>query len=238
MKKKIIIVGCITIVVFVIIVPIFLDYCILGNSVNSNIGNDIWMAFFGSYFGGLFGAVATIMVLCDAQYSRKKADEKNKIEQEEQRKLSIMPCLQSREKMINLKEELNEGNNVYFISYQKEIIMQRRLMPREIDLSFFKLCIIEAELRNVGLGSAISLNAFMNGHQFLFNDSLEVGQMLKLYYIFDMDELYHQEIKVSFEFSDMMGLVQYRQEETFLFYRNEKELCWKNNQYFTSPQKI
>lgn len=64
MKKKIIVVGCF-IAVLVIIVPIFLDYCILGNRINSNIGNDVWMAFFGSYFGGLFGAIATMLVLLD-----------------------------------------------------------------------------------------------------------------------------------------------------------------------------
>lgn len=34
MKKKIVFIGCITIVSLVIVVPIFLDYCILGNKVN------------------------------------------------------------------------------------------------------------------------------------------------------------------------------------------------------------
>lgn len=238
MKKKIIFVGCIVIVVLALVVPIFFDYCILGNKVNSNVGNDIWMAFFGSYFGGLFGAVATMMVLCDTQNSRRKADEKNKKEQEEQRKLSIMPCLQSRKKMINQKEQLNNDNNVYFISYQQGDIKQRRHMPSYIEHMFSGLCIKEVILGNVGIGSAISLNAFMDGKQFLFNDSLGVGQVLKLYYIFDMDELYHKEIKITFEYSDIMGLVQYRQEETFLIYRNEKELLWKDTQYLTLPQIV
>lgn len=237
MKKKIIVIGCF-IAILVIIVPIFLDYCILGNRVSSNIENDVWMSFFGSYFGGLFGAIATMMVLCDTWSSRRKEAQKNKKEQEEQRKLSIMPCLQSREKMVQSKEQLKNGNNVYFVSYKQGDIKQRRNMPSEIEQGFLEYCIIEVELRNVGLGSAISLNAFIDGKQFLFNDSLGVGQMLKCYYIFDKEELYHKETQVAFEYSDIMGLVRYRQDEILLMYRNEKELLWKNSQYLTLPQRI
>ena len=237
MKKKMITIGCF-IILLVIIVPIFIDYCILGNGINSNIGNDVWMSFFGSYFGGLFGATATLMVLCDTWSSRRKEEQKNKEEQEEQRKLSIMPCLQSREKIVQSKEQLRGDNNVYFISYQQGNIKQRRDMPREIEHEFLKYYIIEVELRNVGVGSAISLNAFIDGKQFLFNDSLGVGQILKCYYIFNIEELYHKEIQVVFEYSDIMGLVRYRQEEVYLMYRDEKELLWKNSQYLTLPQKI
>ncbi|MCM1498512.1 MAG: hypothetical protein NC124_08605 [Clostridium sp.] len=237
MKKKIMVISCI-IVILVIIVPIFLDYCILGNRVNSNIGNDIWMSFFGSYFGGLFGAIATLMVLCDTWNSRKKEEQKNKKEQEEQRKLSIMPCLQSREKMVENEEQLRNGNNVYFVLYEQGNIKQTREMPRKIEYGFSKYFIIEVELRNVGVGSAISLNAFIDGKQILFNDSLGIGQVLKCYYIFDIEELYHKETQVTFEYSDIMGLVRYRQEEAYLIYRDEKELLWKNSQYLTLPQKI
>ena len=46
MKKRMIIIGGSVLIILAIIVPIFLDYCILGNGINSNIGNDIWMSFF------------------------------------------------------------------------------------------------------------------------------------------------------------------------------------------------
>lgn len=160
MKKKIIIAWCV-IMVLVVMVPVFLDYCILGNGVNSNVGNDVWMAFFGSYFGGLFGAIATMMVLYDAQNSRREEERKNKKEQEEQRKLSIMPCLQSREKMIVNREQVKSDNNVYFVSYENGEIKQRRNVPRELEQIFSDFCVIESEMRNVGVGSAISLNAFI-----------------------------------------------------------------------------
>lgn len=221
-----------------VIVPIFFDYCILGNGINSNVGNDVWMSFFGSYFGGLFGAIATMMVLCDTQNSRRKEERKNKKEQEEQRKLSIMPCLQSREKMIVNREQVKSDNNVYFVSYENGEIKQRRNVPRELEQIFSDFCIMEAEIRNVGLGSAISVNASIDEKQFLFSDSIGVGQILKIYYIFDMNELYYKDIKIAYEYSDIMGLVRYRQEETFLMYRIKEDLLWKNSQYLTLPHVV
>lgn len=118
MKKRMIIICGGTVITLLIIVPIFLDYCILGNGVSSNVGNDVWMAFFGSYFGGLFGAMATMMVLYDTQNSRKKLEEKNKKERDEERKLSIRPCLQAREQVLGSVEQLYSGNNVYYIFYE------------------------------------------------------------------------------------------------------------------------
>ena len=234
MKKKILMLMMVSSAI--IIVPIFLDYCILGNKINSNVSNEIWMAFFGSYFGGLFGAIATMMVLLDTQSSRRKIEEKNKKEQEEERKLSIRPCLQVREQVIARTGQLCSGNNVYYISYEKGEIKQRRSMPQKIEHYFSDYYVIEAELRNVGMGSAISLNAYIDEKQFLFNDSLGVEQILKVYYLFNMEELYHKEVKITFEDTDIMGLVKYKQEEIFLIYRDDKDILKKYMKYLTLPQ--
>ena len=236
MKKKILML--IVVSVTIIIVPIFLDYCILGNKINSNVSNEIWMAFFGSYFGGLFGAVATMMVLFDTQNSRRKIEEKNKKEQEEERKLSIRPCLQVREKVIGMIEHLCSGNNAYYISYEKGEMKQRRNIPQRIEYCFSDYYSIETELRNVGMGSAISLNAYIDEKQFLFNDSLGVEQVLKIYFLFKNEELYHKEVKVTFEDTDIMGLVKYKQEEIFLMYRDDNEILKLYTQYLTLPQVI
>lgn len=236
MKKKMIIVGCIAILILVIIIPIFLDYCILGNGINSNVGNDIWMSFFGSYFGGLFGAFATMIVFCftflDSEKKRSEAEEKRKQEQDNQWRLSIMPCLQVRERAVSENEKIQESGNTYFICYEKEGIKQRRSIAKMVELTKF---IIESELKNVGIGSAISLNVFVDEKQVLFNDSLVVGQNLKLYYVLNFDEIYHQEIKIRFEYKDTRGLTQYEQEEVFLLYRTNMGLVWEHKQYLTLP---
>lgn len=51
MGKKIIkiIIG----IVIVVSIPILMDVFILGNNVPSNIGNDVWADFLGSYIGGI-----------------------------------------------------------------------------------------------------------------------------------------------------------------------------------------
>ncbi len=238
MKKKVIIIGGSAVFILAIIVPIFLDYCILGNGIKSNIGNDVWMAFFGSYFGGLFGAIATMMVLYDTLKSRKKMEDNNKKEQEEQRKLSVMPCLQSRERLVKCKEQLVEDNSTFFITYEKGKTKQWRNIPESLVPIIDKLYIIEAEIGSVGMASAISFNAYIDRKQFLFNDSLGVGQTLKFYFIFNQEELYHREINLCFEYSDVMGLVRYRQEEEFLIYRDNKEILWTHSQYLTLPYAI
>ena len=117
-------------------------------------------------------------------------------EQEEERKLSIRPCLQVREKVIGMIEHLCSGNNAYYISYEKGEMKQRRNIPQRIEYCFSDYYIIETELRNVGMGSAISLNAYIDEKQFLFNDSLGVEQVLKIYFLFKNEELYHKEVKV------------------------------------------
>lgn len=111
-------------------------------------------------------------------------------------------------------------------------------MTKELKNHFSSYYIIETELKNVGMGSAISLNAYIDEEQFLFNDSLEVGQIMKLYYIFNTDELLHKEFKVTFEDSDIMGLVKYEQQEKFLIYMDSEEYLKKYTQYLTLPQNI
>ena len=238
MKKRMIIICGGTVVTLVIIVPILIDYCILGNGISSNIGNDVWMAFFGSCFGGLFGAIATLMVLYDTQNSRRKLEEKSKKERDEERKLSIKPCLQVREQVLGSIEQLYSGNNVYYIFYEHGLVKQKRYMTKELKNHFSYYYIIETELKNVGMGSAISLNAYIDEKQFLFNDSLEVGQILRLYYILNTEELFHKEFKVTFRDSDIMGLMKYEQQEKFLIYLDGDEFLKEYKQYLTLPQNI
>lgn len=133
-KKNIIICGAVK-VILIVIAPIILDSCILGNDIKSNVGNDIWRAFFGSYFGGLFGAVATLFVLYDTQNSRKRAEKRNKKKQKKQQKLSIRPCLQVRERGVGRDETINKNsNNVYYVLYEKGNTKHRRRYPKALEL--------------------------------------------------------------------------------------------------------
>lgn len=46
--------------VFVLILPVILQYSVFANSVASNASNDGWASFLGSYIGGVFGGGMTL----------------------------------------------------------------------------------------------------------------------------------------------------------------------------------
>ena len=63
MKKGQIIISIICSILLLILIvclPIFMDKYIIGNSYPSNISNENWVTFFGSYFGGIIGALVSM----------------------------------------------------------------------------------------------------------------------------------------------------------------------------------
>lgn len=47
--------------IFIIGVPLIIDLLVIGNSVPSNIANQDWVNFFGSYVGALVGGAISLM---------------------------------------------------------------------------------------------------------------------------------------------------------------------------------
>lgn len=61
MKKYIFyVIGILSIV---ILIPICLNYFVFGNNVISNVTNDGWASFFGSYIGSVIGALSALLVV-------------------------------------------------------------------------------------------------------------------------------------------------------------------------------
>ena len=249
MKKKILFVGFAFVVfILIFIVPIFLDYCILGNAIKSNVENDVWMSFFGSYFGGLFGACATMIVFyltyTTTERQRKK-DERQSIEKEKERiRLSIIPFLYTARRALSKDENLKEERNTFFVKIRNSDVKQMRTIPNNLknlepcDI-YKKYFVIDSELINNGVGSAVNIKAWLNGKQFLFNESLGVGHKFQIYYILSLTDAYPKRLELKFEFSDVMGDTHYAQEEKAIIqYKGNDELCWEPEQYLTLPQII
>ncbi|MSR92234.1 hypothetical protein [Inconstantimicrobium porci] len=51
--------------VLVIAIPLLIDICIFGNSFPSNIENQAWAGFLGSYLGGIATLVAVFITISD-----------------------------------------------------------------------------------------------------------------------------------------------------------------------------
>lgn len=60
----------------VILVPILMDYLILGNQIQSNATNGEWIGFFGGYFGSIIGGIITLAVFWGTVWDNKKQSEK------------------------------------------------------------------------------------------------------------------------------------------------------------------
>lgn len=58
-KRRLILILVFFLIV-VVSIPLAMDHFIIGNNIPSNIPNEGWVSFFGSYFGGIIGAIASM----------------------------------------------------------------------------------------------------------------------------------------------------------------------------------
>lgn len=67
-------------VVLIILIPMLLDIFIFGNTFPSNIENQTWAGFLGSYLGGIATLVAVFITISD---NNKKIEEQKRTEKEQ-----------------------------------------------------------------------------------------------------------------------------------------------------------
>ena len=93
MRKVLKIIGFIALI---IVVPLLIDLFIFGNAFPSNIDNQAWAGFLGSYLGGIATLVAVFITISD---NNKKIEEQKLYEQEriaEEKKAAVKPYLDTR----------------------------------------------------------------------------------------------------------------------------------------------
>lgn len=79
--------------ILIIAIPLLIDTCIFGNAFPSNIENQAWAGFLGSYLGGIATLVAVFITISD---NNKKIEEQKRIEKEqlaEQKKYAVRPYI-------------------------------------------------------------------------------------------------------------------------------------------------
>lgn len=89
-------------VILIIIVPIFVDFLIIGNNLPSNIKNTDWTVFLGSYIGALIGSITTLIgVIITLNFTREETNEN--------RRLSLVPYLVyfMHEKRLETKHDIH-----------------------------------------------------------------------------------------------------------------------------------
>lgn len=161
-KRYFFIVISIFIPIFIIVMSIFgakcVDWWILGNDTYSNVSNEIWMGFLGSYIGSIIGGVitligVTITIYFTLKQSKREIEsakqiaseerEQDLIKSREERRLSIAPYI----KYVQLKEGASYlKDSALEISYYEDIDDTENLISKRVIL------------KNIGFGALVDLD--------------------------------------------------------------------------------
>lgn len=101
MKKKIVIITLASIAIFIL--PLIIDWCILGNNLPSNICNSDWASFLGAYIGALIsGFISFVGIVWTIRFTR----EQNQKDRELQVRPYCTVKLQNTEQFTQTKKSL------------------------------------------------------------------------------------------------------------------------------------
>lgn len=75
MKKRILLIA--VFIFGIIIIPVIVDWCIIGNEFPSNVSNEDWIAFFGGYIGGVFTLAGVLLTLHYYRTQEKRINDDN-----------------------------------------------------------------------------------------------------------------------------------------------------------------
>lgn len=75
MKKRILLIA--VFILGIIIIPVIVDWCIIGNEFPSNVSNEDWIAFLGGYIGGIFTLAGVLLTLHYYRTQEKRMNDDN-----------------------------------------------------------------------------------------------------------------------------------------------------------------
>ena len=188
MKKWVKVIGFI---LAVCLVPVFIDKLIFGNNISSNISNETWAGFLGSYIGGIATLIAVFLTIND---SNKKLTEQRRIEKEEedaQRKFLIRPYLETHHNFFNQEAIVLDNDRIFDII--KNVVQKMRYTFNHIDKHLIqsrqsdsKFVYLKYSVRNIGAGSAVDVKVVINN--FPAEIAIAKDETINLYLLIDMQE--------------------------------------------------
>lgn len=178
----------ISLCIVVLLLPIAIDRLIIGNNYFSNISNESWVSFLGSYCGAIIGAIATILgigIIIEHTNNQAKKDRDFAITQEnENRRLQIAPYLRYEQ----CDKILNERNYTQ--------------LPCIIEEDYNTLVNTSIAIKNVGMGPVVNFNI----NSLKFNNK-ELGYTVSSNGVIEKDEI----IYILFDFR--LNLEEIKQED-------------------------
>lgn len=210
----------------VIAVPIFIDFFVFGNAFSSNIDNQAWAGFLGSYLGGIATLVAVFITIWD---NNKKIEIQRQSEKEqlvEQKKYAVRPYLDTRYMFFNEESKFGINDRVFDLkagkvekvrydltSTDKQYIKMRQSVPNYIYLKY--------TIRNIGAGSAVDMKVSVN--DFSEKISIAKDETVTLFLLISMEKEENVPLKIILDYWDVEKRAHYNQTENFDIWVNGTE---------------
>lgn len=212
--KAKIITQIILFVVIGIIIPILIDFFVFGNTMKSNIGNEAWAGFLGSYIGGLCTMAAVFITLSynERQRIQQKADqsesEKNRI------RLSIRPYLDTTCSVFDEKINVGVNDKVFRIVDGQSPVRSHISEAKKQGIGYERkegindTVYVNYIIRNIGAGSAVDMQ--LNINQYCENMSLAKDETVQVLSIIEGNI---EPINISLFYNDVEQLGYYQKDD-------------------------
>ena len=201
-----------------IAIPLLIDVFIFGNAFPSNIDNQAWAGFLGSYLGGIATLVAVFITISD---NNKKIEIQRQSEKEqlaEQKKYAVRPYLDTRYMFFNEESKVGINDRVFdlkagkvekvrygFTSTDEQCIKMRQSVPNYIYLKYI--------IRNIGAGSAVDMKVSVN--DFSEKISIAKDETVTLFFLISMGKEENVPFKIILDYWDVEKRAHYNQSENF-----------------------
>ena len=203
------------------LVPVLIDKLIFGNNIPSNVSNETWAGFLGSYIGGMATLIAVFITIND---NNKKIEEQRKIEKEEeiaQRKFLLRPYLDTQHKFFNQEAIALEndrifdigGNDVKKMRYAFSITDEQLIQSRQ---SISKYVYLKYSIRNIGAGSAVDVKIVINN--FPTEIAIAKDETINLYLLIDMQESEESILDIRIDYWDTEHRAHYSQKDCLVIH--------------------
>lgn len=221
-KKSKVVMG----VIGIILLPVFIDIFVFGNKTPSNVSNDVWAGFLGSYIGGIATLVAVFITISDNNKKIREQKEVDKAEKEEQRKLSIKPYLDTRYNFFNQEVAVGENDRIFEI--EEDLVQKVRYRFTEIDRKEIEVrqnipgfIYLRYIIRNIGSGSAVDMKVIVNG----FSEKIAIAkdESVNIFISVDLRDKKDIILKIELDYWDTERRANYYQNDSLHIQLNETE---------------
>lgn len=229
MKKYLKVIG---LVLVACLFPVLIDILVFGNNIRSNVSNEIWAGFLGSYIGGIATLMAVFITIND---NNKKIEEQRKLEKEEererrqrekeneleQRKFLLRPYLETQHNFFNQDANILGNDRIFDItgnvvekmryclnSTDKHLIQARQSLSNYVYLKY--------SVRNIGASSAVNVKIIIN--DFPAEIAIAKDETINLYLLLDMQESKELILDIRINYWDIEHRAQYSQKDCLVIH--------------------